>query len=221
MKFTKPLITTALACCIASPALVVADDDKKFDFGMKVEKMLADKSEKLFGFNKPLKSSAEGSVAREPGQNAYDLIKLAKGLKATILTREAGDKADMFSFWPNENDPSHLVFCIEGGDEVIGAFDNGSAKMNPSVQTIDLASGSVTTILRGMSRCDGIRTTAWGTVLATEETSSGQAYEIIDPLGFENHTVTDRANAPLSISTVTAPARLPNAMPCRPWPGKV
>ena len=70
---------------------------------------------------------------------------------------------------------------------------SGLNKLNPSVQAIDLYSGSVTTLLRGMNRCDGIRTTAWGTVLATEETGDGQAYEIIDPLGFENHTVVDRA----------------------------
>ena len=221
MTFTKPLITTALACCMVSPALVIADDDKKFDFGMKVERMLADKSEKLFGFNKPLKTSAEGSVPREPGQNAYDLIKLAKGLKATILTREAGNKADMFSFWPNDNDPSHLIFCIEGGDDVIGTFSNGSAKLNPSVQTIDLASGSVTTILRGMNRCDGIRTTAWGTVLATEETSTGQAYEIIDPLGFENHTVTDRANGTIVDMNGNSSSKVAkrDALPTMAWEG--
>lgn len=128
-----------------------------------------------------------------PGQNTYELIDLAKGLKAEILTRDAGNKADMFSFWPNENAPSHLIFCIEGGDEVIGTRDSGLDKMNPSVQSIDLADGSVTAILRGMNRCDGIRTTAWGTVLATEETSSGQAYEIINPLDTVNLTVTDRS----------------------------
>ena len=43
-----------------------------------------------------------------------------------------------------------------------------------------------------MSRCDGLRTTQWGTVLATEETSDGGAYEIIDPLSTTGHWVADR-----------------------------
>ncbi|MBW9266780.1 MAG: PhoX family protein [Candidatus Thiodiazotropha sp. (ex. Lucinisca nassula)] len=194
MNFTNHAIMVALASTLTAPALVIADDDKKRDFGMKVERMLMDKSEKLFGVKKPLKSSAEGTVVREPGQRARDLVKLAGGLRATILTRDAGNKADMFSFWPEEEDPTHAIFCIEGGDEVIGQFPNGRDKLNPSVQAIDLYTGSVTTLLRGMNRCDGIRTTPWGTVLATEETGNGQAYEIIDPLNFENHTVTDREN---------------------------
>ena len=49
------------------------------------------------------------------------------------------------------------------------------------------------TILRGMSACDGIRTTPWGTVLATEETDDGGAYELLSPLGTTNYTVKDRA----------------------------
>jgi hypothetical protein len=44
-----------------------------------------------------------------------------------------------------------------------------------------------------MSRCDGIRTTQWGTVIATEEVEDGRAYEIIDPLNTTEHWVADRA----------------------------
>ena len=45
-----------------------------------------------------------------------------------------------------------------------------------------------------MSRCDGIRTTQWGTVLATEEeTGDGRAYEILDPLTTTGHWIADRA----------------------------
>ncbi|MCG7966532.1 MAG: PhoX family protein [Candidatus Thiodiazotropha taylori] len=192
MKFQLKSCAALVAASLLLPVSVHADDDE-MDFGLYVQKKMHDKSKKLFGIKKPLMNSAEGSVARMPGQNAYDLVEVAKGLKAKILTRDAGNKADMFSFWPNENDPSHLIFCIEGGDEVIGTLDSGLDKMNPSVQSVDLDDGSVTTILRGMNRCDGIRTTAWGSVLATEETSTGQAYEIINPLDTVNHTVIDRA----------------------------
>ena len=189
MRLITNTCAVAVLSALALPVTVMADDD----FGMKVEQILNAQSEKLFGFNRPLMASAEGSVARVPGQKADDLIELADGLKATILTREAGNKADMFSFWPNENSPTHAVFCIEGGDEVIGTLPSGADKLNPSVQSVDLTTGEVVTLLRGMNRCDGIRTTAWGTILATEETSSGQAYEIINPLSMLNHTVTDRA----------------------------
>jgi hypothetical protein len=44
-----------------------------------------------------------------------------------------------------------------------------------------------------MSRCDGIRTTQWGTVLATEEVEDGRAYEIVDPLNTTGHWIADRA----------------------------
>lgn len=197
MHLIKKTCALAVLTALALPATTMANDDHKddhkIDFGMEVEKMLQAKSKKLFGFRKPLKASAEGSVARVAGQKADDLIELAGGLKAIILTRNVANKADMFSFWPNENAPTHALFCIEGGVEVIGTLPSGADKLNPSVQSVDLRTGDVVTLLRGMNRCDGIRTTAWGTVLATEETSTGQAYEIINPLLMVNHTVTDRS----------------------------
>ncbi len=81
----------------------------------------------------------------------------------------------MFSFWPNDTAPTHLIACIEGGRaQLTGDADTTTYapgdKFNPSVQRIDLGTGAVETILRGMTACDGIRTTPWGTVLATEET---------------------------------------------------
>src|SRR5262245_56355388 len=66
-------------------------------------------------------------------------------------------------------------------------------KFNPSVQRVRLQSGAVETILRGMNRCDGIRRTPWGTILASEEVTDGGAYEILGPLQVTNHTITDRA----------------------------
>jgi hypothetical protein len=45
-----------------------------------------------------------------------------------------------------------------------------------------------------MISCDGIRRTPWGTVLATEETDDGGAYEIPSPLETTNYTIADRAS---------------------------
>ncbi|TNF07098.1 MAG: DUF839 domain-containing protein [Gammaproteobacteria bacterium] len=189
----KKLLPVAICTAVAGAA--IAADHAPMDFGMKVQHLLNAQSEKLFGFNQPLEASFDGHVSREPGQNADDLILLADGLQATILTREAGDKADMFALWPNEEAPTHAIFCIEGGREELGTtLPSGIAKYNPSIQRIDLVTGAVETILRGMDRCDGIRTTSWGTVLATEETDDGQGYELIDPLSTDNQTVLDRAS---------------------------
>ncbi|MGB2892283.1 MAG: alkaline phosphatase PhoX, partial [Albidovulum sp.] len=67
-----------------------------------------------------------------------------------------------------------------------------------------------------MDRCDGIRTTAWGTILATEETDDGAAYEILDPLALDNAVVSDRASG-----TVSDPARIARrpALPVMAWEG--
>ncbi|WP_461482045.1 alkaline phosphatase PhoX [Porticoccus sp.] len=211
-----------LAICTAVAVVAIAADDKPMDFGMKVQHLLNAQSEKLFGFNQPLQTSYDGHVAREPGQHADDLILLAEGLEATILTREAADKADMFAFWPNDEAPTHAIFCIEGGRQNLGTtLPSGIAKYNPSVQRIDLVTGAAETILRGMDRCDGIRTTAWGTVLATEEAGDGQGYEVIDPLSTDNHTVLDRATGVIVDENNNPSTQIAkrDALPTMAWEG--
>lgn len=72
-----------------------------------------------------------------------------------------------------------------------------------------------------MDRCDGIRTTAWGTVLATEETTYGQGYEIIDPLAMMNHTVVDRATGTVFDENGAPSANVAkrDALPTMAWEG--
>jgi hypothetical protein len=168
------------------------------DFGQKVEKELRKDSKKLFGIKKPLEASAPGSAVpyRTTTQAASDQVALAKGLSASYLTRNAGNNADMIAFYPAST-PTHLVICVEGARQIINM---STGKLNPAVQRINLSTGVVETILRGMDRCDGIRTTDWGTILATEETSDGGAYEILNPLTTTEISITDRA-----IGTVTDP----------------
>ena len=170
------------------------------DFGAHTEHLLKAHSNQLFGVVMPLGESAPATTGayRTETQKAEDQVLLAKGLKARYLTRNAANSVDMFSFWPSEAAPTHLIACIEGGrSQLTGDADKTAYapgdKFNPSVQRIDLATGAVETILRGMSGCDGIRTTPWGTVLATEEQDDGGAYEILNPLATTNYTVKDRA----------------------------
>jgi secreted PhoX family phosphatase len=67
-----------------------------------------------------------------------------------------------------------------------------------------------------MESCDGIRTTPWGTVVATEETNDGGAYEILDPLHVTDQNVLDRATG-----SVSDPAHVAkrNALPTMAWEG--
>lgn len=192
---------------MASAVSAMAADD----FGLKVDQLLGAQALKYFGVTKPLSSSATIHVPRQPGQTASDLVALAPGLSATLLTRKIANTADMFAFWPSDENPTHLIWCIEGSRQTL---PNG--KLNPSVQAIDLATGQITTILRGMTACDGIRRTPWGTILATEETSSGGAYEILNPLAIQDVAILNRATG-----AVTHPEHVVKrtALPTMAWEG--
>lgn len=191
-KWMAALVLPALTFSALSLSIANAEDEK--DFGLKIEKMLEDQTNKFFGFKKPLEESAPETTGpyRTSTQSASDQVLLAKGLEVQYLTRNATNATDMMAFYPAEN-PSHLITCIEGGRQLLS---NG--KLNPSVQRIQLATGAVETIFRGMTSCDGIRTTSWGTILATEETSDGGAYEILDPLATTGQTLFSRATGQVS-----------------------
>jgi hypothetical protein len=218
-KARTSVLATTIAVLGLSAGAVTADDG---DFGSLVEHLLKSKSEKLFGVEKPLEASAPATVGnyRTPFQSAWDQVLVAHGLKVEYLTRNAANTTDMMAFYPATN-PTHLVSCIEGDRQLIvdvngnGLYDAGD-KLSPSVQRINLQNGSVETILRGMSGCDGIRTTPWGTILATEEETDGGAYEILDPLAVTNQTVVDRA-----LGAVTDPTHIAKrtALPTMAWEG--
>jgi secreted PhoX family phosphatase len=184
------------------------------DFGEFVENKLRANSVPLFGIKKPLDGPAPASAVpyRTLTQTAEDQVALAKGLSASYLTRNAGNDVDMLAFFPASN-PTHIINCVEGAREIINPV---TGKLNPSVQRINLSTGDVETILRGMSRCDGIRTTAWGTVIASEETGDGGVYEILNPLTATEISITDRA-----AGTVTDPTQVAKrtAMMTMAWEG--
>jgi hypothetical protein len=215
----KPCVFAVVMATAFAPLAAQADES---DFGIQVEKLLKEQSEKLFGVEKPLETSAAPTVGpyRTALQTADDQILAAPGLKVEFLTREAANATDMMAFYPEQN-PTHLITCVEGGRQFLidggapNVYDAGD-KLNPSVQRIDLATGATETILRGMSACDGIRTTAWGTILATEERTDGGAYEIFNPLGVSEQTVIDRASG-----AVTDPANIAKrtALPTMAWEG--
>lgn len=165
------------------------------DFGVARDQMLAADSAALFGLDAPLAAGAAPSPEegyRTLDQAATDEVAVAPGLNATFLTRQAADSLDQMAFFPADN-PTHLIGCIEGDREEIAA-----GKWNPSVQSVSIADGTVTTLVRGMLACDGVRTTAWGTVIVSEEEDDGGLYEIIDPLAIKDVVVKDRATGEVS-----------------------
>ncbi|MCB2117122.1 MAG: DUF839 domain-containing protein [Rhodobacteraceae bacterium] len=175
------LMTSAAALLIAAPALAA-------DFGAEVDALLASRSAELFGIAAPLAATAAESPEegyRTEAQGATDQVALAEGLTADYVTRGLADHGDMIAFYP-ASAPTHAIVCIEGDREEIAP-----GKLNPSVQSVALADGTVTTLARGMTSCDGIRTTPWGTVLVTEEEDDGAAYELFDPLAMKD-VVVDR-----------------------------
>jgi secreted PhoX family phosphatase len=82
----------------------------------------------------------------------------------------------MMALWPNDRNPTHLIVCNEQGPT------------EPGVQRVRLADGAVETILTGMTSCDPIRRSSWGTVIVGEEAGpsgdipGGWLLEIINPL---------------------------------------
>ncbi len=206
--------------------VAAADDDKErrseTDFGIRVERLLQSKSEKLFGIERPLAAPADANdYVTRASARADQRIKLAHGLDAEFVARNVAFLGDMITFWPGADDYSHLIVCIEQGRS--GTTPGGSGGYNASVQRVDVSTGAVETILHGMNRCDGIRTTPWGTVLATEETEDGRAYEILDPLGTTHHLVADRATGDIrdgvdSLNNSTKVVQR-TALPTMAWEG--
>ena len=194
----------------------------KTDFGRQVEELMNAQSEKLFGVKQPLaEDAAAETLPRAGGQPASERIKLAKGLKASYVARNMAVLADQITFWPNDSHYTHLIVCIEQGRS--GTTPGGNGGYNASLQRVNVSTGQVETILHGMSRCDGIRTTAWGTVLVTEETGDGRAYEVMDPLTTTDNWVADRATGDIR-DAVDSPNLSSNivqrqALPTIAWEG--
>ena len=219
----KPSVFAIAMAAALTPFAASADE---LDFGLEIEQRLKAHSEKLFGVEQPLEASAPTvpTTYRQPGQTAEDQVALAKGLKVEYLTRNAANNSDMMAFWPSEEDATHLVTCIEDFRDptVIGTYPSGQPKFFPSVQRIRLSDGAVETVLRGMSSCDGIRRTPWGTILATEERDDGGAYEILDPLATTELTLKARGAHDFidnSGNPIFGQAAYRGALPTMAWEG--
>lgn len=214
------IATPVMAGLLLLPSMSFGGQPK--DFGEKTEDRLIAQSEKLFGFNQPLAEPADvADVVPRELASAQQRQLLAGGLQAEFVARNVANLADMIAFWPNDTEYTHLVVCIEQGRSGVTPAGNGG--LNAAVQRVNVATGAVETILHGMSRCDGIRTTPWGTILATEESDDGRAYEILDPLGTTGHWVADRTTGDvrdgIDAPTPSTKVAQRQALPTMAWEG--
>ncbi len=159
------------------PGFAAADRDDDFrgfrDFGSFRDHLLKEQSRKLFGVDEPLAASSRESItAAVANADPTRLVTLAKGLLARVISAapNLAPNVDMIALWPDDRNPTHLIFCNEQGVN------------NPGVQRVRLADGSVETILTGTTSCDPTHRTPWGTIIVGEEVTDGNVIEIINPL---------------------------------------
>lgn len=173
--FLSTVSLLAISACGFQPLVSLADENEK-DFGLFVQHQLEAKSEKLFGINQPLSASAYGPYTAADNVKS---VELAKGLKAYAVSNVTDKQADMIAFWPNDYNPTHVFLCIE-------KFFSGNSPATISVQRVDLSgdpNSNVETIVKGISSCDPIKRTPWGTLVVGEESGpNGGFYEIMDPM---------------------------------------
>src|SRR5262245_46639861 len=151
------------------------------DWGLNRQTQMENKSETLFGFGQPVaKSSTADLDEAQALADPAGLVTTAKGLKVHVTTAgNAAPNLDQMILWPKAN-PQYIIACNEEGTT------------EPALQKISLATGEATTIAMGLSDCDPVRATPWGTVLFGEEAGSvGAMYELIDPLNVVGASIND------------------------------
>lgn len=187
----KRTVAAALVIGLIGLCAGVALAKDTTDFGLGRDKELRNRSNELFGVGKPIAESSTISVDQATAQaNPASLATVAQGLSIRVVSAgQAAPNIDQMALWPDGVDPTYLIACNEQGTTL------------PGLQRINIVTGAAETILTGTASCDGVRRTAWGTILFSEEAgSSGQAYELIDPLGTTGVTL-DRTTGVFSGGT--------------------
>lgn len=182
LKRIMSLILTGGTLLVGIAMPVMAGDGHESDTGMKFQNFIEHHSNHLFGgIRRPLQQSAADLVFTGPGDQA---VLAAEGLRVELISGKMIAPADMMVLLPDAAHPTHAIACVENFNGMPG---------QPSVQRVNLATGAVEVVLRGMRACDPVKRTPWGTVLVAEESGAdGRAYEILDPMNTTEANVIDR-----------------------------
>lgn len=160
--------------------LAVTGTAKAIDFGQKVELLAKAKSAQLFGVKSPLDASSIAQASASA--TGCELITVASGLKCEVISEKANlaPVIDMMALWPNDAKPTHIIAC------------NEQSAGNVGVQRIRLLDGVVEDVISsGLTSCDPVEMTPWGTVVIGEEAgTNGRMFEILDPLTTTGVTIT-------------------------------
>ena len=158
------MMQTLILFTLLGAVSVTAFASQGQDFGQEVEALSKARSIKLFGIISPLEESSTLSIsAAEADANPTNLVTLAKGLSAKVVSAASnlGPNIDQFVLWPNSVSPTHIIACNEQGSSQVG------------LQRINMNTGVVEDIVSlGLTSCDPVRTTAWGTIVFAEEAGS-------------------------------------------------
>src|SRR5262245_6038447 len=174
-RFMRPplivtgVFVTGLALVGLASRTIATHSHGDGDFGSFVADVLADRSEQLFGIGRPLEESALGPY---DGADNLQAIKVAQGLHVSLVSSSVASAADQIALWPDDDHPKFLFVCDE-------------ETADPEVPRVDLskpAASNATTIVKGLSSCDPVRRTPWGTIIVAEEAgATGGLYELFEP----------------------------------------
>lgn len=164
---------------LATAVAAIAASAHAADFGQKVEQLAKAQSMSLFGLIGTLNASSTLDMdAAAINANPAGLLTVAPGLSVKVISAASnlGANIDQMVLWPNDTNPTHIIACNEGSASQV------------SVQRIELSTGNAENIIAsGLTSCDPIRMTPWGTVIVGEEAgTNGRIFEIINPLGTSN-----------------------------------
>lgn len=169
--------TGALVGALAAGAVAMAGPD----FGQSIENQGRAHSMQNFGIVQPLDASSQLSIdAATATADPTKLATFAKQLNArTVAVVNGAPNIDMMALWPNDTNPEWLIACNEQGAANVG------------VVRIRISDGlSETVVSSGLTSCDPVHRTPWGTIVFAEEAgTAGRAFEMIDPLNTTNVTV--------------------------------
>lgn len=182
MHKRKGLIAGAIVACATTAAAFAGAD-----FGLFRDQQLDAHSEQLFGVNEAVEASSTESIdSATANADPTRLVTLAKGLTARVVSALPNTPAnvDQMALWPNDQNPSYLIAC------------NEQETTDPALVRIRLLDGAVQTMVTGLTSCDPVRRTAWGTIVFGEETTNGWLLELINPLDV-NHVLFDRGSGML------------------------